>query len=458
MAKKKIIQEGINESEILAIVVSSNSIASEWVEKEFIFASKRGLKVVPLLYEHCEIPIWLLNLQYIDLIGVNYNLNFNQVLESFEKYGRRASDAKVVQPKMVRRISRISPYWLLLFVIILLLILVGVLIRPFPIAPIFPSETSTNTVTIIPSKTDSPTNTVTNTSVPPTKTSTATLKATDLVDEETATASPTLTFTPTSIASPTPSATPTFDGLAPAKTDDSGAEMILVPSSSFLMGKDAGNADENPVHLVKLDDYYIDKYEVSNADYKACVEDLKCSLPKTTTFYASILYRNHPIVFLSWDKAKDFCEWRDARLPTEAEWEKAARGTDTLNYPWGNIFDKRATNFCDAECENAWADQGVIDKYTMTAPIGTYPDGQSPYDIYDMAGNVSEWVADWYGEEYYQDSPIKNPLGPENGTYRVFRGGSWYDKKTDLYTFSRFFLRPEIAYNYIGFRCAGDVE
>ncbi|MCP4158305.1 MAG: formylglycine-generating enzyme family protein, partial [bacterium] len=189
-----------------------------------------------------------------------------------------------------------------------------------------------------------------------------------------------------------------------------------------------------------------------------CVDALKCQLPKTTTFYLSTLYRNHPAVFVSWEKAVDFCEWRDARLPTEAEWEKAARGTDSAYYPWGTAFNRNAVNFCDSECENLWSDRSAYDRYAMTSPVGTYPEGQSAYEVYDMAGNAAEWVADWYAKDYYADSPIQNPLGPETGIYRVLRGGSWYDRKTDVRTFKRSLLRPEVGYNYIGFRCAVGVE
>lgn len=445
----KEIQDGIKESEILAIILSPNAIASEWVEKEFIFASKRGMKIVPLLYEHCELPIWLLNLQYIDIIRENYALNFHQILESFEKHGRRRGDIKPEITPVGKRIIRISPHWFLLAIIALLVILVGVLLRPLPFSLFAP----TNTATLKPTETNTSTvtMTVTSTPIPPTETETPTPSPTD-VDKETAV--PSSTSTP----SPPPSGTPTEEGLAPLITDTSGTEMLLVASGSFLMGSDSGNSDEKPAHIINLADYYIDKYEVTNADYKTCVNEFACKLPKTTVFYISSQYRNHPVVFVSWESAVEFCEWRDARLPTEAEWEKAARGTDGYNYPWGNIFDGNALNYCDMACENTWADKGSRDRYTMTAPIGTYPEGQSLYGIFDMSGNATEWVADWYDRNYYNESPLLNPLGSESGIYRVLRGGSWYDRKTDVRTFQRSFLRPEVAYNYTGFRCAASVN
>ena len=443
----KEIEEGLNQSEILAIIVSKNSIASEWVEKEFLFASRRGMKIVPLLYEHCELPIWLLNLQYVDLIGANYELNFQQVLEAFEKYGRRSGDAKAISPKTKKWLAKASPYWFLLIIIALLVLLVGILLKPFPTVIVSP----TNTVTRMPTKISTPTKTMTMTLAPPTETGTSSPMPTD-ADEKTETPTQTATRTPM------PSETPTPEGLAPVITDTSGAEMMLVKESPFLMGYDAGNDDEKPAHIVSLDAYYIDKHEVTNADYKACVDALACELPKTTTFYVSVLHRNHPVVYVSWEKAIDFCEWRDARLPTEAEWEKAARGTESISYPWGNSFSKSALNYCDLDCEYSWADKSFRDHYTTTAPVGTYPRGESPYGTLDMAGNVAEWVADWYDNDYYKESPQANPFGAETGIYRVLRGGSWYNKKTDVRTFQRSYLRPNVAYNYIGFRCATDAK
>ncbi len=444
----KEIQEGITKSQIMAIIVSPNSIASEWVEKEFIFASKKGLKIVPLLYEHCELPIWLLNLQYIDLIGVNYGHNFKQVLEALEKYGRRAGDLKVDSPKLVKRITHASPYWLLM-IITLLIILVGALLNPFAPAPL-PTPTPSNTTTQTPTETHTLTPTNTNTPFP-TNTDRATASPTDAGEE---TAIPSQTESP----SPTPSETPTQEELASVIRDNSGAEMLLVDKGTFLMGNNKSDADEAPVHILMMDDFYIDKYEVTNADYTNCVDSQNCTLPKNTTFYLSALYSNHPVVFVSWEMANDYCAWRDARLPTEAEWEKAARGTNHFTYPWGNTFDGNALNFCDAECTNSWANKSYRDRYTMTAPIGLYPDGMSAYNVFDMAGNATEWVADWYAADYYLNSPNANPTGPESGVYRVLRGGSWFDRNLDVRTFTRAHLRPNVAYNYTGFRCARDAE
>lgn len=233
--------------------------------------------------------------------------------------------------------------------------------------------------------------------------------------------------------------------------------MLLVEAGSFLMGSDAGDNDERPAHTVQLDGYYIDTYEVTNAQYKVCVDALKCQLPQNTLFYISSTYRNHPVVFVNWEMAVEFCEWRDARLPSEAEWEKAARGTNNLYYPWGWTFGDNILNYCDLDCAYSWADKTHRDYYTMTAPVDNYPDGKSVYGVFNMAGNAAEWVADWYAKDYYAISSVESPSGPEFGTYRILRGGSWYSRKLDVRTFVRSHLRPEVAYNYTGFRCASSV-
>ncbi len=428
------IQDGINQSEILAVVVSPNSINSEWVEKEFIFASKRGMKIVPLLYEHCELPIWLLNLQYVDIVGMNYERNFKQVLESFERYGRRTEDIKSMPMSIRKRMGKLFSSKLFLFSLLALFVLTGVYSAPYIKKTLSPIPTNTPTAPI------------------PSATATT-------IPTETATPSPTKTATPspTPTRTPPPSKTPTSEPLASLVVDASGAEMLLVNAGSFLMGSDGGDVDEKPAHTVQLDDYYIDAYEVTNAEYKVCVDALECPLPKNTIFYISTSYRNHPVVFVNWEMAVDFCEWREARLPTEAEWEKAARGTNNLYYPWGWTFSGNILNYCDLECEHSWADESFRDRYTRTAPVGTYPDGQSVYGVFDMAGNAAEWVADWYAKDYYPISSVENPFGPEFGTYRVLRGGSWYSRKLDVRTFVRSHLRPETAYNYTGFRCASSV-
>ncbi len=237
-------------------------------------------------------------------------------------------------------------------------------------------------------------------------------------------------------------------------TDSKGVQMVLVPEGEFAMGSDNGNVDEKPVHQVFLDAYYIDKYEVTNALYKQCVDVGSCDMPKIIEKFSDVRYKDHPVGNVRWEMAKEYCEWRDARLPTEAEWEKAARGTDERTYPWGNVFDGNIVNFCDSTCIEDWADKNSSDGYQASSPVGSYPDGVSPFGAYDMAGNVYEWVADWYDENYYGNSPARNPLGPENGEHRVMRGGSYYDHYYNERSARRLDEIPLDFYNNIGFRCA----
>ncbi len=234
---------------------------------------------------------------------------------------------------------------------------------------------------------------------------------------------------------------------------DQGIPMVLIPTGEFTMGRSDGNEEnEKPAHQVFLDDYYIDKYEVTNEAYAACVADSVCAPPielgsrARKEYYNSGNYRNFPVIHVDWEMANTYCEWRGARLPTEAEWEKAARGDreDNKFYPWGsNTVGCNFGNF--VACK------------TDTTEVGSYPEGKSPYGVYDMAGNVWEWVADWYGFDFYKVSPQNNPTGPETGTYRVFRGGAWNSQSDDIRVTYRVRYYPFIESYNLGFRCAKSV-
>jgi len=221
-------------------------------------------------------------------------------------------------------------------------------------------------------------------------------------------------------ATPTKTRTPAPTDLPTEITDAKGVQMVLVPAGQFMMGSDSGGADERPAHKVYLDAYYIDKYEVTSALYKACVDIGDC-----TELYDPIginRFDNRPVVYVNWDQAKAYCEWRGARLPTEAEWEKAARGTDGRTYPWGEGIDCSFANY------------GKCKGHLVLTAIGAYEKGKSPYGIYDMAGNVYEWVADWYAGNYYAtlgENAI-NPQGPSSGQYRVLRGGGDHSGENSL--------------------------
>ena len=194
-----------------------------------------------------------------------------------------------------------------------------------------------------------------------------------------------------------------------------GAAYVYVPAGPFDMGLDEGGFDEKPRHEVELDAFWIMQTEVTNEQYEKCVTADVCSPPFNPDWGADDFWANydtHPVTEVTWEQAATYAEWAGGRLPTEAEWEKAARGTDGRRYPWGNTTpSEQRLNYND----------NVGD----TQPVGSYPDGASPYGALDMAGNVWEWVADWYGEEYYATSPRENPTGPAQGERRVLRGGAY---------------------------------
>jgi len=235
---------------------------------------------------------------------------------------------------------------------------------------------------------------------------------------------------------------PTPTALPQTITASDGSPMVLIPAGPFTMGSDSGGNDEQPVRTVTLDAFYIDQYEVTNARYSDCVAAGDCNLPFCTGIYNDPDKVNHPVVCVNWERANTYCEWRGGRLPTEAEWEKAARGTDGRIYPWGDTApNETLLNF-----------NHNVDDTTL---VGSYPDGVSPYGVHDMAGNVFEWVADWYNQDYYATVPIHNPQGPYEGDFKVLRGGSWsgYDARVS----NRVSRSPDDFSFLNGFRCVADV-
>ena len=230
------------------------------------------------------------------------------------------------------------------------------------------------------------------------------------------------------------------------------APMVFVPAGNFLMGsvdKDSAAQDnEKPQHAVHLDAFWMDQHEVTNAQYAQCVSAGSCQPPSSTAsdsrafYYGNAQFDNYPVIWVSWNDAQNYCAWASKQLPTEAQWEKAARGTDGRIYPWGNEFDPGRLNV-NAETKD-------------TMPVGAYPKGASPYGAVDMAGTVFEWAADWFETGYYTNSPRTNPRGPDSGEVRVLRGGAWRNQG-DVRTASRTRESPEYRDYYIGFRCVQSV-
>ena len=233
---------------------------------------------------------------------------------------------------------------------------------------------------------------------------------------------------------------------------EDGAEMVLIPEGPFQMGSppSGGDSDEMPQHAVYLPAFYIDLKEVTQArfsQFSAATGYPKPVVPVFQEELALITRPDLPVVGLSWNAARDYCQWARKRLPTEAEWEKAAGGEQSYKWPWGNTAIEKAANLLGEE-------DG--DKYL--APPGQFVSGRSPYGLYDMAGNAAEWVADWYDPNYYKTAPFKVPKGPEKGKFRVYRGGSWNDSLVNGRAAKRFAAAPHQTSAVIGFRCARDAS
>lgn len=252
--------------------------------------------------------------------------------------------------------------------------------------------------------------------------------------------------------------------------------MVLIPAGTFQMGSTTGDVNEAPVHTVKLDAFYMDRHEVTNAEYQAFATATEHPVPRGIGYTAvyerlkndyepwrdpDFNHPNQPVTTVTWFDADAYCKWAGKRLPTEAEWEKAARGgIEGARYPWGDADpDSTTANFADSQTEFEWRNPDVDDGYLFPAPVGTFqPNG---YGLFDMAGNVWEWCADWYSLTYYSEaqgvkSPRRNPKGPDTGERRVLRGGAWYRDAHTLRNAERVSDFPDSSLNVIGFRCAMD--
>ena len=293
------------------------------------------------------------------------------------------------------------------------------------------------------------------------------------------------TATPTADQTPTPTQTlipldeisiPTPFGTMIRPVD--GMVMVYVPAGEFLMGSSQAQldtayflcdrevvnsdcppgrfADEAPQHSVALDAFWIDQTEVTVVQYQSCIDAGVCPPWDCYNPESEIGLPDYPIGCVRWLQADQYCRWVEARLPTEAEWEYAARGPESSVYPWGNTFDVRRTNFCDLNCYNRWRDPSYDDGYNSVAPVGTFPTGASWCGALDMAGNAAELVADWYNEDYYAVSPTLNPAGPETGSLVVFKGGASNHGASYLRSAWRATIPPDSYYGIVGFRCAKD--
>ena len=246
------------------------------------------------------------------------------------------------------------------------------------------------------------------------------------------------------------------DGMAVAVPQEipskDGGPMVLVPAGTFMMGspEGTGEPDERPQHKVYLNDYYIDQYEVTVERYHHFLKVKNRGAPKYWDQVDLKRDGQKPVVRINWYDARAYCQWAGKRLPTEAEWEKAARGPDNRTYPWGET----KPNFSTANLGKAYEPRKAYAEKLRA--VGSYERGKSPYEAYDMAGNVWEWVVDWYDRYYYQTSPKKNPQGPSSGNFKVRRGGSWGNDPTALRSALRGRFLPARRSAAIGGRCAQD--
>ncbi len=287
----------------------------------------------------------------------------------------------------------------------------------------------------------------------------------------TATVWPPPTETPFPMITATPRGTQAAsaaDDLPERIVDAHGSVMVLIPAGEFTMGSEAGFPDEVPVHQVYVDAFYIDLLEVTNRQYQDCVEAGACRPPRRTdcctedpnrtpvwpSYFGNPAFDDYPVIFITWYDAYDFCTWRGVRLATEAEWEKASRGTDARTYPWGN--EEPTPDRLNFTWPEDQFDQRPL--YT-TAPVGSYPAGASPYGVLDLAGNVYEWLWDRYDARYYEVSPYENPTGPDEGEFRVTRGGSFFNQAFRNRSANRnnAYIPADSFHFDGGARCASDV-
>ena len=231
---------------------------------------------------------------------------------------------------------------------------------------------------------------------------------------------------------------------------DEGREMVQIPEGPFTMGSKDGDPDEAPEHPAYLSSFYIDKKEVTQGEYQRYVKMTKRGKPFVPVFeddISKITKPELPAMGMSWTDAAAYCKWAGKRLPTEAEWERAARGDDRRRYPWGDDFGSGRANV-----------HGDEDGFPYLAPPGSFESGRSPFGVYDMTGNVAEWVADTYDEQFYTKGPYRNPRAPEDGEHKVIRGGSWRETEHNARLSKRFQAKMWRTDSTIGIRCAKDVE
>jgi formylglycine-generating enzyme required for sulfatase activity len=436
------IPKAVQEADAVIVLLSQDSTTKEgYVQKEIKFALDVALEkpegtiyVIPARLEQCDVPRSLSDWQWVDLFFDGENFNDEEYIRLLHSLQIRAEHVGAVRPTSSKEqgdrwvleaqhkkdYSKRNLSSRVVVAIIGILVTIGVGIFAIPkLVSLFavPPETLAVTGTIVPFSESVPTIEFT----------------------------PTVTYTPTETSKLLlPTEQPTATSYPPTIVQK-GVKMVLVPAGEFIMGSEDGNDDEKPEHTVYLDTFYIDTYEVTNMLYRMCVDSEVCVSPKRegsytrSSYFSAPSFDKYPVILVDWNMAKTYCEWQGARLPTEAEWEKAARDADGRTYPWGEGIEKTYANFF----------QYVGD----TTIVGNYK-YKSKYGAYDMAGNVKEWVADWYAPDYYVSSPASNPPGPQTGSRHVVRGGAWDDFADNVRSAARSSVNSTDTFGNVGFRCA----
>ncbi len=453
------IERAIKHSHRTLLVLSPDYLASNWRQFDAILLNRYGLntgewRAIPAVIQQCQLPSRLGALTCVDLQDSGEE-TWQRLICALSLDGDMADvDCLAEEPSLGEKVSQMlrDPVWQgIVGVFGIVACVVAVLTIPPVQQAIWPAATSTLTPIIEPSPIRVPISYTT----PETPTAAATATPTS-----TLTPSPTVTLTPTPppTVTRTPAPTPT---VTPTPSD-----MVRVPGGEFLMGSledyngfpgldrdPEPEPDEFPQRSVVLATFWIDRTEITNGAYRACVDAGVCPAQAGADpdYRNNPAFDNYPAVFIAWDDAKTYCRWAGKRLPTEAEWEKAARGEDGRIWPWGNALKDNLT------APVRRANVGDSDTQGPTQ-VGTYLNGASPYGTLDMSGNVWEWVNDWYSPTYYQDrpDPDTSPPGPsedESDGRKVIRGGSFDTAGIDARTADRNAVLPG-PYQNIGFRCA----
>ena len=438
------ILNAIEKSKIFLIVFSGNANHSQRVLDELNIAISEEITILPFRIENLEpkgaMKLHLTSHHWLDAYDPSWEMHINRLIKDVSTILNSSLDADKIQlPETVQRISHQYKRQRILKVLagaaITLLLATAAW---FGYKAFFPLSHDT-----VPPATSSP----------------------DISSSQIVTISSTQTITSSPIHTPTLTITPSpvpgmYSTLVREKDN---MTMVYVPAGDFIMGFNQDDIDwfitqewcslceqtmfetTLPEHMVFLDDFWIDKHEVTNAQYAQCVADGGCSQPfqleshSRAQYFGVPQYDNYPVSSVNWYQAQEYCQWAGGRLPTESEWEKAARGIEGGYFPWGN--DNPTNQFANF-------DRSMGD----TTRVGTYINGISPFGVLDMAGNVWEWVFDWWG--YYDSGSTTNPSGPASGTYRVLRGGAWDSNPFFLLAAFRNGQLPEYAGYFVGFRCA----